>query len=472
MTDAAETEIPEWFRAEAFTDDMPGESPDLVFRGQLRIAYRLAAEHADKLMYVHGLGWHWWYGNRWVEDHTGRAAQRVYSVIRAAHAEAFRDDKLAADVRACQSANGVDGVLRLASKLEAFAFTHDDLDADAYLLNVANGTLDLRTMELRAHDPRDRITKVCRASYDPGAAGPVWDAFLRRSLPDEDVRAFLQRYIGQALAGRTMEHALAILTGTGRNGKGVWCGAVNKALGSYATSVRPDLLLARDGAHTTDEMDLMGVRWVTMSEIEQGRALAEATMKRLTGGDTIRARRMRQDSVAFEPSHTLAMVANHLPKTSGNDEAVWKRLKVVPFEVVIPAAEQDPRLDEKLGLELEAVLAWIVAGWQEYRRLGLADPDKVRARTAAYRDDSDGLALFIMDNCVTGDGANVPLDALWRAWERWANAAGFIRQAATKREFSKAMEARGFVQGKSGGSRTWKRIGLKTDMDEPLSGWG
>ncbi|MGW9415160.1 DNA primase family protein [Arthrobacter cupressi] len=472
MTDAPETDIPDYFRADAFTDELPGDPPDTVFRGQLRMAHRLAAGHADKLMYVHGLGWYCWQSSRWVEDRTGEAERCVFSVLRAAHAEAFGDDKLSADVRSCQSANGVEGVLKLASKLKEFAFTTDDLDADGYLLNVPNGTLDLRAMELRGHDHRDRITKVCGASYDPAAAGPVWSAFLHRSLPDPEVRAFLQRYIGQALAGRTMEHALAILTGAGRNGKGVWCGAVNKALGSYAISVRPELLLSRDGAHTTDEMDLMGVRWATMSEIDQDRPLAEATMKRLTGGDMVRARRMRQDNVAFLPSHTLAMVANHLPKTSGNDEALWKRLKVVPFEVVIPAAEQDPRLDEKLDLELEAVLAWIVAGWQEYQILGLADPPKVRARTAAYRDDSDGLALFMTDNCVTGDGPNVPVDELWRAWERWANAAGFIRQAATKREFSKALEARGFEQGKSGGTRKWKRIGLKTDIDEPLDeGW-
>jgi putative DNA primase/helicase len=466
------TNIPDFFRAEAFTDDLPGDDPDQVFRGQLRMAHRLAAGRNHRLMYVYGLGWHWWDGTRWLEDRTGQAEQAVMSVLWAAHGEAFGDEKLHADIRACMTASGVDGVLKLASKLPEFAFTTDDLDPDPYRLNVANGTLDLLTLTLWPHNPADRITKVCRAAYEPGAVGPVWDAFLRRSLPDPDVSAFLQRYTGQALVGRTMEHALAILTGTGRNGKGVWYGAVNKALGSYATSVRPELLLSRDGAHTTDEMDLMGVRFVTMSEIDQGRTLAEATMKRLTGGDEIRARRMRQDSVAFMPSHTLVMVANHLPKTSGSDDAVWKRLKVVPFEVVIPAAEQDPHLNEKLELELEAVLAWIVQGWQGYRRVGLADPAKVLARTAAYREDTDGISQFISETCATGDGCNVLLDELWRAWDRWANIAGFIKQAPTKREFSKSLEALGYEQGKSGGSRKWKRIGLKTDIDRPLSaGW-
>lgn len=466
------TEIPDYFREDAFTDDMPAEDPDRVFRGQLRMAYRLAAGHSRGLMYVHGMGWHWWDGTRWQEDRTGQAEQAVFQVLRTSYENAFGDEKLGSDTRACNSSSGVDGVLKLASKLPEFAFTTDDLDRDPYKLNVANGTLDLLTMTLWPHDPADRITKVCRASYDPGAVGPVWDAFLDRSLPDPDVRAFLQRYTGQALVGRTMEHALAILTGTGRNGKGVWYGAVNKALGSYATSVRPELLLSRDGAHTTDEMDLMGVRWVTMSEIDQGRTLAEATMKRLTGGDEIRARRMRQDSVAFTPSHTLVMVANHLPKTSGNDDAVWKRLKVVPFEVVIPANEQDPRLNEKLELELEAVLSWIIQGWQDYQRIGLADPEKVLARTAAYREDTDGIGQFITENCVTGDGCNVPLDELWRAWERWANVAGFVRQAPTKREFSKSLEALGYQQGKSGGTRKWRQIGLRTDIERPLDeGW-
>lgn len=462
------TEIAEWFREEAFEE--LEEDPDTVHRGQLRMAYRLAKDYKDKLMYVRGLGWHYWYSNRWIEDKTGRAERYVFATLKKAHKESFGDEHLKSDVRKCETSAGIDGVLKLASKMSEFAFTADDLDSEPYLLNVANGTLDLLTMELRPHDPADRITKTCDARYNPASPGEAWSRFLERSLPDPEVRCFLQRYVGQALVGRTMEHALAILTGTGRNGKGVWDRAINKALGGYAISVRPELLLSRDGQHTTDEMDLMGVRWVTMSEIDKGRVLADATVKRLTGGDTIRARRMRQDSVEFEPSHALAMITNYLPKTGSDDEAIWARLKVIPFDVVIPPEEQDPHLNEKLDLELDAVLSWAIQGWVDYQAKGLAAPAKVLNRTAAYRSDTDGVSLFLEDRCIKGPGYNVAIEALWKTWEGWAYDTGFTKQAPTKRDFNAVLEARGFQQKNSGG-RKWIHLGLKSDSDTTQGQW-
>ena len=216
-------------------------------------------------------------------------------------ADSLDDKDLRNDVRKCESAAGIGGVLDIAAALEPFAYTVRDLDPDPYLINVANGTLDLRTMQLRDHDPADRITKVAAAAWDPDAHGQVWEAFLARVLPDPEVRGFLRRYVGLGLAGTVLEHALAILTGTGRNGKGVLYGAVNHALGDYAGVAEPDLFMHRDGAHPTGEMDLRGLRWVVVSESDHGRRLAEATVKRLTGGDQIKARRMRQDFVDVPP---------------------------------------------------------------------------------------------------------------------------------------------------------------------------
>ena len=292
---------------------------DRIHHGHLRFANRLAEKFGDELMHVRGLGWFRWSSTRWAEDQTGQAERCVIKTLKAAHTEGYGDTSLLSDIRKCESAGGLRGVLEIASKLEEFAFTADDLDRDPYLLNVANGTLDLETMELRKHDPADRITKVCGASYSPAAlGGDSWSRFLEQCLPDAEVRSFVQRFVqrfvGQALVGRPLEHVLLMLTGEGRNGKGVMYKTINLALGGYAIAVRPELLLSRDGAHTTDEMDLLGVRWAVMSEIDKGRALSDSTMKRLTGGDAIRARRMRQDSVQFEPSHSLAMVTNYLPK--------------------------------------------------------------------------------------------------------------------------------------------------------------
>lgn len=334
-----------------------GREPTQVHRGQARMAYRLAQRYAGELLHVTGLGWHCWDGTRWALDNRGAAKRAVLAELRRCLAESLDDKELRADVRKCESAPGVAGVLDLAAALEPFAAAVADLDADAHLINVANGTLDLRTLELRPHRPADRITKVCRGAYRPEAGSPRWDAFLTRVLPDDDVRAFLQRLVGVGLLGEVREHVLPILTGVGANGKSVFDKAIRYMLGDYSLTAEPDLFMHREGAHPTGEMDLRGVRWAVVSESDKDRRLAEATMKRLTGGDTIRARRMRQDFVEFTPSHTPLLITNHLPKVSGDDEAVWRRLRVVPFDVVIPEREQDRELDARLQLEADGILA-------------------------------------------------------------------------------------------------------------------
>lgn len=311
--------------------DLVDDLREGMHHGQLRIAYRLVGSHyRDKLMHVHGVGWHRWDGRRWAYDDQGHAVRAVRHVLRRA-LESSLDlgtdaaNAIRRDVDTCSSANGARGVLALAASMAPFAATVHDLDADPYLLNTATGTLDLRTFQLRPHDPGDRITKVTTAAYRPGVSSVEWDRFLQRVLPNVEVRGFLQRLAGVALLGRVVEHVLGIATGEGANGKGVFTRAVEYALGDYASTAEADLFMAREGAHPTGEMDLLGLRWVTVSETDQGRRLAEATMKRLTGGDTIKARRMRQDFVEFRPSHTAVLVTNHLPAVRGDDPAIWRR---------------------------------------------------------------------------------------------------------------------------------------------------
>jgi putative DNA primase/helicase len=430
--------------------------------GQARMAYRLAEAFAGRLMFVHGIGWHRWDGCRWVEDDHGAAKRAVLDVLRSALAESLTDKELRRDVRRCESAAGIAGVLDIASALEPFAFTVADLDPDPYLINVANGTLDLHTLELRKHNPADRITKVTRAAYHPESEGPTWNEFLARVLPDEDLRSFLGRYVGVGLAGRVTEHLLAILTGTGRNGKGVFYGAVGYALGDYASIAEPDLFMHRENAHPTGEMDLLGVRWVVVSESDRGRRLAEATVKRLTGGDRIRARRMRQDFVEFEPSHTAALVTNYLPKVSGDDAAIWARIRVVPFDVVIPPEERDVHLGQKLEAEADAILSWAIQGWSEYSRGGLAEPAAVRTATNAYQADSDALGRFLHECTITNPHMRVTVSDLYERWQRWCTDEGI--EALAKKAFGDALDQRGFVVHRgTGGTRFRVGLGLAAD---------
>lgn len=424
-------------------------------RGQARVAYRLADRYAGHLLHVAGVGWHHWDGTRWRYDDTGAAQRAVLDELRRALRESLDDKELRADVRKCESSAGVAGVLYLAAALEPFTARVADLDADPYLLNCANGTLDLRTLELRAHRPSDRITKICRAAYDPDAQSELWGRFLARVLPDPDVCGFVQRLVGVGLLGEVREHVLPILTGVGANGKSVLDKAIRYVLGDYALAAEPELFMHREGAHPTGEMDLRGVRWAVVSETDRGRRLAEATMKRLTGGDTIRARRMRQDFVEFNPSHTALLISNHLPKVSGDDPAVWRRLRVVPFGVVIPEAERDPELDSRLQLEADGILAWAVAGHRAYLDSGLAEPASVRAATDSYQADSDAVRRFITEVCVTTSPAlKATTGQLHDAYEKWRAIDG--AEPLSLKAFGAALDRHGYPAGPPSNGKRWR----------------
>jgi putative DNA primase/helicase len=435
-------------------------APADVHRGQLRYAYLLAGDQRDKLLHVHGIGWYYWDGTRWAVDDLGVAKQAVYELLHQQWQYAWGDKALAHELKQCSSAAAIAGILSLAASLPEFACTVGDLDADPYLLNVANGTLDLHELNLRPHSPGDRITKVCRGAYRQGETAPTWTAFLGRVLPDEDVRGFVHRLAGMALIGRVNEHVLPIWTGTGRNGKGTLYKALLYTMGDYASTADPELFMARrDGAHPTGEMDLMGRRLVVVSESNKDRRLDEAKMKRLVGGDPIKARHMRKDFVQFEPSHTAVLVTNHLPKVSGDDPATWARLRVVPFNIVIPASEQDPRLDEQLALEADGVLAWAVDGLRDYLTNRLAEPPGVVGATEHYHRDMDAVARFISECCDVGPGDQATTGELHQEWVRWQQQDGC--DPMSLKAFGQALDQRGYAARKgAGGVRFRYGIGV------------
>lgn len=423
------------------------ELPINQHRGQARFAYRLAQDHAGELLHVFGLGWHYWDGTRWAVDDRGMATRAVLDVLRADWVVAQHDKDLARDVAACQSAAGVRGILDLASALEQFAVTAADLDADPRLLNCANGTLDLRTGELFHHDPADRITKVCRAAYDPDAHSEEWERFLARILPDPAVRGYLARFVGVGLYGRIVEQEFTIACGTGKNGKGVFYGATLHALGDYGHSAASDLFMAAQYSHNANSaspavMDLRGRRFVVCAETERDHKLAAALMKNLTGGDPITARALHRDPVTFDPSHTVLMVTNFLPKVAGNDPAVWRRMRVIPFDVIITEAERDPQLADRLRLAADAILAWAVRGWFDYREHGMSAPIAVQAATADYQNRSDAIARFIEERIFVNPYEWVPVANLWNAWESWSKDDG--AEPMTKRDFGDEFDKRGW----------------------------
>ena len=441
-----------------------------IHRCQLRIAMRLAAAEQGRLLHVPGLGWHGWDGCRWALDQGERVAkQSVMRAVRNARLEASsmrsaqdRDD-LWRDAKSCETSTGVRGVLELGAALPALSALSTELDVNPHLLNTSSGTLDLSSGRTHPCSPGDLLTKVTGCHYEPGANSAEWDTFLAATLPDVDVRTFLQRVVGLALVGKVIEHVLPILTGTGRNGKGTFVRTVAAALGSYAIEAEPDLFMARERAHPTGQLDLRGVRFATCQETDDGRRLDVAAVKRLTGGDTIRARKMRQDFIEFTPSHLPFLITNHLPKVPADDPALWARLLVIPFDQSFLGRE-DRNLEDRLCAELPAVLAWAVAGWEDYRERGRLDPPAaVSNATSTYRISNDSIAQFIDDRCLLNPHMHVVSTDLWNAWDVWCHANS--QRPGTNRMLKAAMESRGVSLSRSNGQSRFQGIGLASVQD-------
>jgi putative DNA primase/helicase len=337
----------------------------------------------------------------------------------------------------------------------------EELDAHTDLLNILNGTIDLRTGELREHRREDLITKIALVEYAPDAKAPTWHRTLERVLPSAALRAFFKKLCGYALTGDVSEQLLAVLYGTGANGKSTVLNALLTVLGDYGMQAAPDLLVAKKGSHPTELADLFGMRFVASIEVEDGSRLAESLVKQLTGGDRIKARRMRQDFWEFEPTHKVLMACNHKPQVRGTDNAIWRRIRLVPFTETIPAAEQDKALPDKLRAEAAGILAWAAEGCLEWRRGGLQAPEEVREATGAYRAEMDVLGSFLRECCELGHEHNVAAKDLYGAYKFWCEDNG--ERPETQRRFgSRLTERGGFARYRGGadGGHRWRGVRL------------
>ena len=280
--------------------------------------------------------------------------------------------------------------------------TPQELDTNSWLLNCLNGTLDLLTGELLPHQRDNLITKVAPVEYDPVAKCPVWDRFLSRIMgEDEDLIGFLQQMVGYSLTGDVSEQILFIGYGEGANGKSTFLNTLLGLLGDYAMKATSDLLMRHQG-HPTEKADLFGKRFVATIETEDGRRLSEVFVKEATGGDPIRARRLHENFWQFNPTHTLFLATNHRPIIRGTDHAIWRRIRLIPFNVTIPDAKMDKHLIGKLRAEWPGILNWAVRGGLLWQAKGLKTPDRVEAATGIYRREMDVLADFFEDRCELG----------------------------------------------------------------------
>ncbi len=443
----------------------------------LQNAYRLKEHFGDELLYVEGIGWHTW-SPPWRADDLG-ATRHAFSLGKIIAAEAGAMGEWVARAKSkeerdrrqqmmdrrfkwagqSESANCIAASLHLAQPL--FACKAEALDANPYLFGMPNGVLDLKTSRRREHRRADLITKTAGCDFDERAVALTWEKFVAEIMGDDgELIDYVQRLCGYLLSGVRGEHLLPIFWGGGANGKSTLLGALQTMLGEYACGASPDLLIQRSGnEHPTAMADLQGRRLVVVSESGEAGRLHEERVKLLTGGDTITARRMRMDFFTFKPTHQLILQTNHKPRATGTDEGLWRRVKLVPFNVTIPEDRRDAALPEKLKAELPGILGWALRGWVCYQQRGFNLPAAIRSATSDYRDESDQLAAFVSDMCIVNNAVTAMAKQLYEAYTSWC-AAGNERPR-TQRIFGAALTERGYRTFKlTGGLMRWQGIGL------------
>lgn len=410
------------------------------------LALRYAEKHDTDLRFVAAWGrWFFWNGVHWEQDETLRAFDLARAICRGASAEC--NDKAANSIA---SKNTVAAVHSLARADRRLAATVDQWDRDLWLLNTPGGAVDLKTGVMRPHERTDYMTKV--SAVTPEGDCPLWRSFLARITDqDEALQRYFQRMAGYALTGSTSAHALFFLYGRGANGKSVFINALSGIMGDYATTAPMETFIASNNdRHPTDLAGLRGARLVTATETEEGRRWNEAKIKALTGGDKISARFMRQNFFEFVPQFKLVIAGNHRPGLRNVDEAIRRRMNLVPFTVTIPAAERDLELSEKLKAEWPGILAWAVQGCVRWQADGLAPPHAVQEATTEYLDAEDTLAAWLDECCVRKLGKWSSTEDLFRSWSEWAERSG--EAAGKKKGFSQRLQDRHFTPKRQDGT--------------------
>jgi putative DNA primase/helicase len=447
------------------SDDEDDDDP-LPRNTDIGRADRFAAHHADDLRYLEDRKvWLRWSGHRWQaasKTHLQAAAKRT---ARHMLAEAYKlvGDEAQADAikhaLKASSACAISAMIELAASEPAFACEQKQLDQHHHLLTCTNGVVDLRDGSLRAHDRADYITTTTSIAYDPNACAPRWERFLHEVFADdEDLVGFIKRAVGYSLTGHTREHTFFVLHGGGRNGKGRFIRQVMALLGDAARTTSFSTFTAgrfAEGERNTPALAaLAGARLVVAGEPDEGVRLSESVIKSLTGEDEVHACAKYEAPFTFTPRFKIWLHTNHRPEIRGTDEGIWRRPRLIPFNVTFEGVRADLRLDEKLDAERPGILRWAVEGAVEWFRDGLGTCEKVKVATEGYRAESDPITSFVEECLDPTAGAFITSAAMYASYQRWCERNGtepWRGQTLSKRLIARGLKSdlrnhmRGFV---------------------------
>lgn len=432
-------------------------------------AERLVDLHGQDLRYCFpSKRWLVWDGRRWNNDNIGQLRNFCKNTIKQIYQEALKLDDFEARkalkkfALSCENVGRQRGMSELAQSEDGIPILPEQLDKDIYLINCLNGTVDLRTGELRPHKREDLITKLVQANYNPGAECPAWLDHLNKIMAgNKGLVEFLQRVFGYSLTGDTSERKIFIEWGGGFNGKSITNDTIALVLGNYAVRTPTETLLIKrnDGGIPNDIARLKGARFVYASEVEQGKRLAESLIKDLSGGDKISARFLHQEWFEFYPEFKLFLSTNHKPIIQGTDKAIWDRIRLIPFTVRIPEDERIPKTElfEMFQGEIDGIFSWLVAGCLVWQKEGLGIPEEVMLATDFYRNEMDILSDFIENRCILGENCTVSAKKLYTKYEEWAEDNG--EKIITKKMFGMNLNERG-IDSYKGNQNVTMRIGI------------
>lgn len=481
-----------------------GSTPPRFALTDMGNAKRLVARHGRDLRYSHQQDlWYVWSGSRWEPDDTGEIQRRAKHTATAIFEEAAAGET-AAEKQAIgqhavrsQAARAISNMIQLARSEPGIPVCPDDLDADPWLFNCPNGTVDLRTGELRPHRRDDGITQMGPVEYHADAPCPIWEGFLGKVFPADPkdpaagghagLIGYIQRLLGYGLTGDIREHTLPIFWGAGSNGKSTLIETAAAIFGTNFWAAAPDgmLMVRRSESHPTELARLYRKRMVAATETEEGQRLNATLVKRLTGGDTITARFMREDFFEFRPTHKLLICTNDRPRIPSGGHAIWRRVNLVEFcvkfwkpggnEIGSDYLKADLTLPDRLRAELPGIFAWMVRGCLDWLAGGLAPPKEVQAATDKYRGQQNTVGGFIEERYERTNtaGAETPLKDLYAAYCRWAEENG--ETPFGKIRFNEAVEREGIVRDRNGANKdVWvglvsRTTGVQEASREPKS---
>jgi len=404
-------------------------------------AHALVAWCGGTIKHARGLGFHVWNGRVWQRDSGADLVRQEIHRMGAALVLAGNKEQ----ARPFLTTRGIDDMMTELRSVPSVRVDAAEFDARPDLLSFANGTVELRTGRLRAHSKDDMLTFCLALDYDADAKCPRWLRFLEEIFPEDvDLVPYMQRLIGYGVTGYVDEQCFAVLWGKGANGKSVLTDTISEIFGAI-TKTTPFATFEekQGGGIPNDIAALRAARLVMASEGESGKPMSEAVLKRVTGKDMVSARFLRQEFFEFKPSFLLMLATNHKPRFRGQDDGLWRRVKMIPFKRYFAPGERDLDLDKKLRAEAQGIAAWAVRGAMLWFAEGLRDPESIASATQEYKETSDALSGFLPGVMVLDAGARINGADAFNQYLEWCEAENLpSRERWTRQTFYSAMEER------------------------------